>query len=453
MNLLTSLPPELSQTVFLSWLDLIDIAHVDSAMCSKQNRPRFLTAAYSIHSVFNYADFFSNTNRRKARYYHAPGFLPFVQLRGVQLSSMQVDKPDDENVNRFPYDDIHQAIIRKSGSHLKHIWTVRHTRAIFPLIAEHCPNLQRMDFINGLAQEDLELILASCHNLQHITLVRLTAEITRTLMQYGERLRSLTIHGNYHYENWYALYESFPNLQRLHLASVDGDNDLICALIKHCPRLRSLVLADCSELAEFVMYGLGLSCREVKEIELTSLASEYMYHCLFAACPNLTSIALNYCAELTDDVITWLGEDFPGLRKLRLGSFAGDVALLAAQAQRWPQLRSLSLSSFDGLTDVALHAFSTHCKHLRVVSLWGCSKVTDTGVIRLAQACIHLQDLNLCHCYLLTDASLHAIITNCRYIEKVDVTCCSSITADCVERYKMFAVQWHTGRYTQRLDT
>lgn len=92
----------------------------------------------------------------------------------------------------------------------------------------------------------------------------------------------------------------------------------------------------------------------------------------------------------------------------------------------------LQVIKLDGCTigDADLSLIGRGCKELKELSLSKCQGVTDLGVVGVVTASTGLQKLDLTCCREITDVALEAIATNCRGLLSLKMENCLLVTAE-----------------------
>ena len=97
-------------------------------------------------------------------------------------------------------------------------------------------------------------------------------------------------------------------------------------------------------------------------------------------------------------------------------------------ADMHPDLRSLTLSGCDQITDVGLWALARSCTALRELRLSGCTKVTHIGLRSLSLRCRALEVIDLSHCPDIDDMGLRVLASGCWGLHTLSFKNCRRIT-------------------------
>ena len=93
-------------------------------------------------------------------------------------------------------------------------------------------------------------------------------------------------------------------------------------------------------------------------------------------------------------------------------------------------LKILQAIRLDGcaIGEANLSLIGSGCKELKELSLSKCQGVTDVGVVGVVAACTGLRKLDLTCCREITDIALEAIATNCKGLLSLKMENCLSVT-------------------------
>ncbi|RKO88470.1 hypothetical protein BDK51DRAFT_36836 [Blyttiomyces helicus] len=267
----------------------------------------------------------------------------------------------------------------------------------------------------SLLMGDIDIALQLSPNLRAIRL-------ERCISASNVLLQSLADHGRH--------------LRRVHLRGCPVSDVLIPELVRSCPRLEVVDLAQtrvtiatlgvlvdgCEHLRSVDLEGCGASSeplthdpRRVKGRPVRSLclrnASVTDIHLRYAAtrCPDLEVVILDGCPGITDDALVGL-------------------------TVSCPKLRRLDASFCPRLTDLSMQCLAVHSKLLEILSISGCDAVTPLGVQAVARGCPRLQEI---------------VLNGCAGVEKTFVREYSARQGerDCIVRGP--AIKWLAGHHVE----
>ena len=96
------------------------------------------------------------------------------------------------------------------------------------------------------------------------------------------------------------------------------------------------------------------------------------------------------------------------------------------------RLKTLQVVRLDGcaIGEANLSLIGSGCKELKELSLSKCQGVTDAGVVGVVAACTGLQKLDLTCCREITNVALEAIATNCKGLLSLKMENCLLVTSE-----------------------
>lgn len=96
------------------------------------------------------------------------------------------------------------------------------------------------------------------------------------------------------------------------------------------------------------------------------------------------------------------------------------------------KLKTLKVIKLDGcaIGEANLSLIGSGCTELKELSLSKCQGVTDVGIVGVVTACTGLQKLDLTCCREITDVAIEAIATNCKGLLSLKMENCLLGTAE-----------------------
>ncbi|CAG8442276.1 10868_t:CDS:1 [Acaulospora colombiana] len=175
---------------------------------------------------------------------------------------------------------------------------------------------------------------------------------------------------------------------------------------------------------------------------------------LLTGCRKLRNFDFTFALEFNDETALSIAPLFPTLEAFSLRIFNRNnfPLFISSWAQNQTQLREISLSFGEGLSDSSFLPITQYCHNLESVTLWWCSgftdlafealarnrnsglkrlhfyrvkDLTDVGLTAIANHCPKLQELHLIHCESLTQASLVKIARDCKNLVTFTAEFCS----------------------------
>ncbi|KAJ1404866.1 Leucine-rich repeat [Sesbania bispinosa] len=202
----------------------------------------------------------------------------------------------------------------------------------------------------------------------------------------GYLSRSLEEEGN-------RLAKNCPNLTELSLESCPNiGNEGLQAIGKCCSNLRSISIKDCAGVGDqgiaglFSSTSLVLSKVKLQALTVSDLSVAVIGHYGKA----VTDLVLNLLPNVSERGF-WVMGNGTGLQKLK----------------------SLTIASCRGVTDVGLEAVGKGCPNLKSVHLHKCAFLSDNGLISFTKAASSLESLQLEECHRITQLGFFGVLFNC----------------------------------------
>lgn len=139
---------------------------------------------------------------------------------------------------------------------------------------------------------------------------------------------------------------------------------------------------------------------------------------------QLQELNLSYC-KLISNVLFASFQKLKTLQVVKLdGCVIGD-SNLSLIGSGCIELKELSLSKCQGVTDAGVVGVVTSCTGLQKLDLTCCRDITDTALKAVATSCTGLLSLRMENCLLVTAEGLIMIGKSCVYLEELDLTDCN----------------------------
>ncbi|XP_022131496.1 EIN3-binding F-box protein 1-like [Momordica charantia] len=208
-------------------------------------------------------------------------------------------------------------------------------------------------------------------------------------------------------------------LEKLDLCECPGiSNKALLELAKNCPNLTDITMESCANIGNESLQALGQYCSNLKSISvkdcpligdqgISSLLSStsYTLNKVKLQGLNVTDVSLavigHYGKAVTDLMLT-------GLTNVTERGF-----WVMGNGHGLQKLRSFTLTSCHGVTDVGLQSIGKGCPNLRKFCLRKCSFLSDNGMVSFAQAAASIENLQLEECHRITQLGLFGTLLNC----------------------------------------
>jgi hypothetical protein len=461
-SLLNDLPEVLLSSLLSTWLTLVDVARVDSAVCSTVHRSDFLRSVYQPSTLFREVHLLPWEEN------HAMGDMinAWIMKKGVSVAKIYATPFFVNNRQlRRTYLQRHGRAIR-SLHYMRNLCSSVNYSECTPsavTVAEYCPNLTEFDAGNCLFEPALLAIAKGCFLLKKLMLcgTGCTQQVIWELSANCKRIQELHLTCRQLDDEacLIALVRANPGLHTFSTCGSGATDNFLREVAQNCPGFTdlSLLLVDVTQASIYFLLqrcgNFSRLCLEsghfqpseedqepVLRPSMRSLVLRGMdllddeLDCLLRSCPGLTELELSGCRYLTELEELAVAQRCPHLQKLVMYdcmSFAGDV-VLQNLSERCPQLRELQIQECKLITDVGLSALTAKCPLLQHLDIRG-SSVTDKFLTTIPQHWPALRGLILCDCPNITAAGIEAVTQGCTELEALSVDGCQKIegTAQC----------------------
>jgi hypothetical protein len=352
---LHSIPEALISTVFSQWLTMVDIARVDSAFCSKHQRPRLLQTAYSPGVVLQYTDDSGDK--------YNDALNKWIVTRGASVPCIYVTDFLHNAQPRKSYLERHGKTIHSAAIHplTRQTWTS--CKAAILDFVRYCPSPTKIDGASSLDCLGWLYIADRCPLLEEISNVHITPF-------------SMAI-----------LARKSPLLRKVQFASdASVTDELMSALCMNAPLLEHFVHNDCN-CSRFVtdntMITIATHCRHLTVLDVDgrcladASVSALAAHCrqLHTLCLHESSIRGRTLVQLTS-VCTMRKLAFHSLSDLR----PEDLDLILVNA------RACAASRYCHQRTTSIHAVAL-AEHAPSWKSCFCCSATRSICQRVAQIC------------------------------------------------------------------
>ncbi|XP_074601504.1 uncharacterized protein LOC141855382 isoform X2 [Brevipalpus obovatus] len=253
------------------------------------------------------------------------------------------------------------------------------------------------------------------------------------------------------------------SLKKLELSGCNkiSDSGLWTSLV---PRLESLTILDCINIADETVAAIAQMLPELRELYLqayhvtdTSMAyfgssssreklqSLQLQHCwelgnqgvlnIAHGLPNLRRLSLSGCSKITDDAIEVIAEQLRGLKSLDLSWNAsiGDAALEYIACDLSDSLQELILDRCPRLTDIGLGYIATMSQLSSLYLRW-CPQIRDFGLQTICSM-KSLKVLSIAGCPQLSLNGISCLV-QCQQLLELELTNCPGVTSELVQFLK-----------------
>lgn len=205
------------------------------------------------------------------------------------------------------------------------------------------------------------------------------------------------------------------NLEKIDFCQIPISNKSLIAIAKNCPNLKELNIESCSNIGNEGLHAIGQSCQKLKSISIkncsqivdqgiASLLSSLSYSLMKLNLQGLNigdmSLAVigHYAIEITELALT-------GLCKVTEKGF-----WVMGNGQGLQKLKSLTITSCFGVTDLGLEALGRGCPNLNRFALKKCAILSDNGIVSFAKFALSLETLLLQECHRVTQYGIFTLL-------------------------------------------
>jgi hypothetical protein len=402
--ILFDLPETLSRQILVEWLTLKHIAELDSAFCSSQLRPTYLSLAYGNRTTF----------RLGCAHYcrRVQLMITWTILRKVRLDEICMSDNLPCKADLLP------TFLIDSGSALRKVCiygydmsdAVRRNEVL--KVANCCPNVRTLGVHGGGPWGDcLPVLTTAFQRLTSLTLsnVKLSEPALTAALSLCKCLEQLYIRTD---SEAVPINAVLPSLQSSDVSGGGVTNEFLHSISQNCPALRTLYAFQSSRFNGFKSIDVGVRA-------------------VLDGCTLLREADVNYARGISTELRAELAGRC-NLYSLRLSTWWGLSDQLAQEVLKVsPGLTECDLSAGNWLTDATLAVCAQYCPLLETFVLWGCSKVTNHGVCGLVVTRgANLREVHLRDCKQLGDEAVLAIAAHCPLLESV--TCPPEVSSSAV---------------------
>lgn len=240
-------------------------------------------------------------------------------------------------------------------------------------VAHGCPSLKSFSLwnVSTVGDEGLIEIASGCNQLEKLDLCKCPAITDKALIAIAKNCQNLTE----------LSLESCPKI----------GNEGLRAIGKFCPNLRSIAIKDCTGVSDQGIAGLFSSTSLVlTKVKLQALAvSDLCLAVIGHYGKSVTDLVLNSLPNVSERGFWVMGNGY-GLQKLK----------------------SLTVASCRGVTDIGLEAVGKGCPNLKIAHLHKCAFLSDNGLTSFAKVASSLESLRLEECHRITQFGLFGLLFN-----------------------------------------
>lgn len=324
INLVIKLPEEVVGKILGDWINVVDLARLDSAYCSNADRKLFTAISSGQHAVYNHL----LDMDRLTEYSDMEGlrmdFYEWITNKGFIISRLYT-LPYFEGLE----ERIKTHLLGTCGRHLTSIYFDSKRIETLTSIIRSCPQLEQLyvldTYLDLSTGQELRALGHSCVNLQSLSLGHMklsTAAYT-------------------------AIATCFPQLSRLELEATDIVDSDLYTILEHSSKLVSLKLTSCNQLTlHDIPLEQPLQLRELHICNVFLINDASLSH-IARLCPHLVIINVEFCQFITAVGMQALRDQCTELRCVQLIDLGEPYSGIVAAARKIFSADVLCIESFD----------------------------------------------------------------------------------------------------------
>jgi len=317
MNHFIALPSCLLSEIFNQWIELKDVARLDSALCDKTMRPTFLNLLSSAECIVE-------TERENS----SNTFLSWLLIRAVKVRYFYISRDVDEELG-VQYMKKHGSLVTKIVR--ERVYSQGGKSKDFGL------KIVKQAFNHG------NLVSLKCYNLSAASLDEILSRC--------ESVRELRVGMSFEARSAQTVnhHVLLPSISDLY---VSGNQDNALSVISLCPNLRKLSL--CAHIADPCVAKMAEKCRHLKFLCLRGVRSTE-FTAVATLCTDIVNLDLSFTA-VTDDAMEGVAENLKHLRRLNIQRCVAltNASLQSLAHHRVATLEALWLSGSYRITSEAV---------------------------------------------------------------------------------------------------
>lgn len=232
-------------------------------------------------------------------------------------------------------------------------------------------------------------------------------------------------------EGLYEIANGCPLLEKLDLCKCPAISDKgLMAIAKKCPNLTSLTVESCSSIGNKSLQAIGSFCHNLTSVRIKNcplVGDQGIASLLSSTCCSLTNLKLQglSISDVSLAVIGHYGKYLSNLVFSDLENVKERGFWVMGKGQGLQKLRSFTVTSCPGVTDLGLESVGKGCPNLKHFCLRKCRSVTDYGLVSFASSAISLESLQLEECHTITgDGLSHVLFNSGRKLKALSLVNC-----------------------------
>lgn len=284
-------------------------------------------------------------------------------------------------------------------------------RRYIPVLQRHFSHATRLFLFDEVRKNDLNNLLKCFPKLEYFEILSgITKQyLAMTVTALETHCKSVTSIGlidcSDASDEIIRLAWSFPKLRRVMLTDcTDLEDKALIALAQYCPELETFCIPGSSSITDESVLALVRSKRKMKNIDVSE-------------CGNLTALPL--CELINHSKDTLKSINLESAKKVDIGLIIDTLKV------HCPQLTDINFTEHD-LTDELILPLIRLSPHLCFVNLSQCTKITDKTIRALASHCLKLTRVDVSGS-LMSDECL-GLLAELPHLVDINITGCASVT-------------------------
>ncbi|CAL9771710.1 unnamed protein product [Musa acuminata subsp. burmannicoides] len=231
-----------------------------------------------------------------------------------------------------------------------------------------------------------------------------------------------------------AIAHGCPSLRVLSLWKVPLITDAgLSEIADGCPLLEKIDLCQCPQISDKGLIAVAQKCPNLTSLTIESCSSIHNegLQAIGRCCPNLKSVTVKDCMRVGDQGIASLvSSASSSLQRIKLQTLNISDIVLAVIGHYGKNVIDLALIDLQKVNEKGFWVMgkTLGLQRLRSISITSCSGLTDLGLQAISKGSPSLKQLFICKSEYLSDAGLRAFAETARALENLHLEDCNQVT-------------------------
>nr|XP_043613134.1 EIN3-binding F-box protein 1 [Erigeron canadensis] len=250
----------------------------------------------------------------------------------------------------------------------------------------------------GVTNFGLKAVACGCPTLKDLSLWNLSSVSDEGLVEIAKECHQL------------------EKLNLYQLPSISSKS--LIAIASNCPNLTDLLIDSCANVGNEALQTIGQKCQNLKSVSIKNcplIGDQGIASLLSSTSYSLKKVKLR-ALNVSDMSLAVIGHYGIAITDLVLTSLCKVTEKgfwVMGNGQGLQKLRSFTVTSCFGLTDLGLEAIGIGCPNLKQFSLRKCAILSDKGLVSFAKSALSLESLLLEECHRVTQCGVYSMLVNC----------------------------------------